>query len=268
MSQLGYIVWSGASALDGAPVMLVMTGIGRASRNTKTGAVVQTWILRSDVDPVAAVRLGRDESVCGDCALRGRVAWSAFGATGRVGRTCYVNVGRAPAGVFRAAKRGVYARVSPSVAALALRGRVLRIGSYGDPAAVPAAVWETLARAATRHVGYTHQWRTAPALRALAMASVDSESEAMAARALGWRTFRVRAVRADGATEPLQAGPGRAVSEVPCPASDEAGKRTTCERCSLCAGASVRARNVAIIDHSASARGRRRLTVLQEVSHG
>ena len=41
--------------------------------------------------------------------------------------------------------------------------------------------------------------------------------------------------------------------EISCPASDEAGKRTTCERCGLCAGASRAAKDITIIAHGTGA---------------
>jgi hypothetical protein len=39
--------------------------------------------------------------------------------------------------------------------------------------------------------------------------------------------------------------------EVLCPASEEAGRKTTCENCKLCSGTSKKAKNVAIYAHSA-----------------
>jgi hypothetical protein len=72
------------------------------------------------------------------------------------------------------------------------------------------------------------------------MASVDSEAEATEARGNGWRTFRVRA-----ASAPLMTG-----AEIACPASDEAGKKTTCADCKACGGMSAKARvSIAIIAH-------------------
>lgn len=58
------------------------------------------------------------------------------------------------------------------------------------------------------------------------MASVDSEREQREASALGWRTFRVRQSASDAIMG----------TEIVCPASDEAGKHTTCLKCGLCNG--------------------------------
>lgn len=61
------ILWEGKSPFDGAPIVLIATGYARPSKNTKTGALLQTWILRQDVAPHDAVASGADASVCGDC---------------------------------------------------------------------------------------------------------------------------------------------------------------------------------------------------------
>ena len=67
------------------------------------------------------------------------------------------------------------------------------------------------------------------------MASVDTFEDAMEAWAKGWRTFRMGFDKQD--------------NEVPCPASEEGGRKTTCEKCALCAGASKIAKSVIIQPH-------------------
>jgi hypothetical protein len=47
----GFIFYRGPSMLDGSPIIAVATGTARGSRNGKTGAEVQTWILRDDMSP-------------------------------------------------------------------------------------------------------------------------------------------------------------------------------------------------------------------------
>ena len=63
-----YILYEGASLLDGKPIVVI--GIPKSS-NSKTGGMFQTIIMRSDIDPITASRLGEDFSVCGDCVHRG-----------------------------------------------------------------------------------------------------------------------------------------------------------------------------------------------------
>lgn len=60
----GFVAYRGPSRLDGAPIVLIVT---LASLNTKTGAMAQAWVLRSDISPQEAIGDGRDRSVCGDC---------------------------------------------------------------------------------------------------------------------------------------------------------------------------------------------------------
>ena len=64
------VAWRGPSAIDGTPVMLVLTGLRRPSTNSKTGPMVQSWILREDMHPLEAVKTGADSSICGSCPLR------------------------------------------------------------------------------------------------------------------------------------------------------------------------------------------------------
>ena len=67
------ILWAGRSAIDGSPIALVATGLGRSSRNEKTGGIVQTWIIRTDMSPTDAVATGADAAICGDCPHRGQI---------------------------------------------------------------------------------------------------------------------------------------------------------------------------------------------------
>ena len=133
-----------------------------------------------------------------------------------------------------------------------IAGRVIRLGSYGDPAAVPAWIWRALVRKAKGWTGYTHQWKIRPAMHDLCMASVDNAEEYAEAKNAGWRTFRVR-------TADEQLGD----REIACPASDEAGNKTTCEKCRLCAGTSKPAKDIAIIVHGTKAK---RFIALRKVS--
>lgn len=223
------ILWKGRSQLTGTPITLTVTGLDGSSDNPKTGPMAQTWILAGGVNPMAAVANGRDTAICGNCPLRG----------GPNGRQCYVQVKNAPRAVFKKNRRLRGQIVPASQVVPALRGRSLRMGSYGDPCAVPLRVWQKFLAAARTWTGYTHQWRTAaPSWRRYVMASVDSRAERDQAWSLGWRTFRVLEH-----SDTVDAG------EVLCPASKEAGQRTTCDRCGLCSGTSNPCKSVAIYKH-------------------
>ncbi len=228
----GFILYEGPSALDGAPIVVIATGIKAKSRNAKTGDLIQTWILRSDIAPVEALATGDDASVCGQCPHRPAL-----------GGVCYVTVWQAPRSVFDAYKRGIYPRLSLADAAQAVAGRTVRLGAYGDPAAAPVAIWEAFVSQASAWTGYTHQWRSAPdAFKRLTMASADSVSEGFQARAAGWRTFRIR-----DASEPVAPK-----LEFICPASEEAGKKTDCASCRACMGTDSKAKaSPVIIVHGA-----------------
>lgn len=222
----GAIIYEGPSIIDKAPIVVIATGLNASSRNKKTGGVVQIWILRADCEPHIAAKDGRDISICGLCMHR-------TDTDGR--RTCYVVVHQAPLAVYRAYARGLYSYISPEVVG---KDRVIRVGAYGDPAAVPAYIWASLLKFAQGWTGYTHQRnyptpevrKNAKKLRQWCMASADSVKDAEDAQANGWRTFRILPV-SDTAALP---------SERVCPASAEAGKLTTCEACQACSGASGR----------------------------
>lgn len=242
------------STIDGAPLVIIIRGAVAARRelrgggnrgaNAKTGAMVQSYILRRDIAPGEAARSGQDESVCGDCPHR-----PALVAGGNGEARCYVNLAHGPRVCFEAYKRGAYRRVTDlrQVAAYCA-GLPLRIGSYGDPGAVFPAFWLAAASLASSRTGYTHRWRdTGRELQGLAMASVDSVAERDEALAAGWATFRVATTIEDAAA--------RTRGEARCPASAEAGKRVTCSTCPLkCDGATG---GRVILDHAAGGIGRK-----------
>ena len=205
----GFILYNGPSELDGKPIIVIAT---TSSKNSKTGGIVQTWIMRADIEPHKALQTGDDASVCGDCPHRPLN-----------GGACYVTVFQAPLSVYRAYHRGIY----PQAEAGQFAGQIVRIGSYGDPAAVPLQVWDDYTQGTTGRTGYTHQWRDTDAsgLGMYAMASCDTADERIIAKSQGWRTFRVRLD-----TDAVMDG------EVVCPASEEGGHKVTCSQCKACDG--------------------------------
>lgn len=236
MSELGVIFYRGPSLLNGEPIIGVLTGLEGGSHNSKTGSMAQSWLIRPDMPPMEAVRLNVDDAICGSCALRGH--------DGR-DRKCYVVPWLAPTNVYRMFIKGGYPECSWQELQALVEGRSLRLCSYGDPGAIAIEVWRMLLATAASWTAYTHCWRTCdPRLKAIAMASVDTEAEFWAAKEAGWRTFRVR--EEQDALIPSGFGPSL---EFVCPASDEGQHRTTCDRCGLCRGLASPARSVAIYPH-------------------
>lgn len=223
----GVILYEGPSKLDGQPIVVIATGIRNKSKNAKTGDMIQTWILRSDMHPQEALVTGQDAAICGSCIHRGD-------GTGK-GRSCYVLM-FAPGSIWKAYEKGVYPKASAFEAAALFAGRMVRLGAYGDPAAAPYAMWKVALTNAKGWTGYTHQWRNEAVMgrhdwAALIMASADSVADMEAAHAKGFRTFRVT-------SEALANLKGEAV----CPASEEKGKTTDCATCKACMGTSSKAK--------------------------
>jgi hypothetical protein len=221
----GAIVYEGPSRIDGSPIVVIVTGLSRKSANAKTDAMFQTWILRSDVAPLDALRTGSDKSICGGCIHRPK----SYDGKSYSRRSCYVNVAQGPTSVYRAYKRGSYPRVSITDLGALVAGKLVRFGSYGDPAAVPTVYWQVMKAAALAVTGYTHQWRSARLRDTLSVCqlSADTPEDVASAESLGVGSFRVK--RASDPTLP---------GEIVCPASAEAGHVASCATCRMCDGAS------------------------------
>lgn len=199
------------------------------SANTKTGNMIQTWILVKAENPVSAIKSGNDKDICFNCPLKGEKGKE---------RGCYVNLGQAPLAVWKAYTNGKYSLLTDYSV---FSGRMVRFGAYGDPSAVPVKIWRQIAKHADGWTGYTHQWRkvTSRALSAFVMASVENENDARLAQSKGWRTFRVRS--ADTET---------AKGEVECVSE----KGIECADCGLCCGNSINAKSVSIPAHGTGAK--------------
>ena len=113
--------------------------------------------------------------------------------------------------------------------------RMVRVGTYGDPSAVPEFIWKQLLSEASGYTAYTHQSGWNPNI---AMQSVDNYEQAAIHWDKGQRTFRViqSLTELDKQKETL------------CPASKEAGRRVQCAACKLCKG-STKAKSIAIVEH-------------------
>ena len=234
---IGFVVYEGPSMLDGSPIVVVVNRVFEASENAKTGDLVQTFIIRSDVSPMDALRSGQDIAVCGTCEHRPSLVKAGNGKS-----PCYVNVGQSVTSVYGAYTRGSYMRATPEQVSELLGGKTLRLGTYGDPAAAPVAIWHALAKGAAKRVGYSHQWASigfdVESWSTLVMASADTPEQRITAKSMGMRTFRV--------AQDNLLSPG----EISCPASAEAGRKVTCVDCKLCGGTSIRAKDIVIQDHA------------------
>ena len=232
------IIYQGPSLIDGSPIVAITVS---QSGNTKTGNMVQTYIIRADINPLEASKTGADYAICGACPHRG-ITNTDPKRKQAASRSCYVNLGQGPLIVWKAFVRGVYkpATGHSSIAAIG-RGRMVRLGTYGDPAAVPSYIWESLISEAEGHTAYTHQSGVASAQARpnYMMISADNKDQAVLAWSEGKRTFRV-------VNSVYDIVPGK---EIICPASKESGFKTTCQSCGLCGGASVKAKSIAIVDH-------------------
>jgi len=223
-----FIFYKGPSILDGRPILAIAT---LNSNNRKTGNIVQTWILRADISPIEASKSGGDVSVCGNCPLRQGV-----------GGACYVNLGQAPTAIYKASEKGRYPTLVAEEASNALKGRIVRLGSYGDPAAIPAGVWENLLSKARASLGYTHQLKHKnfdPKILNWCMISTETAKQTEAIHAQGYKTFRVITEKAQLLN-----------NEIVCPSE----KGITCVECKRCNGAAHEGKSIAIQVHGSRTR--------------
>lgn len=228
------IIYRGASQIDGLPIVAIAT---YSDRNTKTGKVLQTYIIRSDLSPLDASKSGQDFSICGDCKFRGE-ANSDPDRKQAKNRKCYVNLGQGPTIVYKSFIRGVYPTANDHASRVELgENRVVRLGTYGDPAAVPSYVWDQLLSECESHLAYSHQSGFRPDIT---MQSADTLAQAQAHWAKRARTFRVIDSLADIDK----------ANEILCPASKEAGRRVQCVKCQLCSGLTSKSKkSIAIVEH-------------------
>ena len=239
MARKTIILYQGASLINGQPIVALAQS---DSTNSKTGNMIQTFILDASVDPLEASRTGRDSSICGSCPHRGTPNNNDKGQA--TNRTCYVTLAHAPLGKYKAYKKGVYGTTTSTLKDIESFGSLqgVRLGTYGDPCAVPNDIWKALTSKALYSTAYTHA-AINPMPESI-MTSTDNLKQSVDAWSRDERTFRV-------ISHVDQLYKRR---EILCPASEEMGKRATCASCKLCGGSKVNAKSIAIVAHGTSKR--------------
>ena len=234
MKQLNKaILYEGPSLIDGQPIVAIAT---YSDKNTKTGLMVQTYILCQNIDPRDANKTGQDFSICGNCPLKGIPTMDPKRKLAEK-RKCYVRIDQGSLIVWKAYQKGSYPKTN-DISELG-RGRMVRLGTYGDPAAVPSYVWHQLLEEAIGHTASSHQNDIIPIDKKIFMGSADSLEHAKKFWNDNIRTFRV-----------IQNLDEIQENEILCPASKEAGRKSTCAKCKLCSGTSSNSKkSIAIVQH-------------------
>lgn len=216
-------IWEGPSLFDGTPIKVVMSCYTQDSTNKKTGPMIQLAILPSERIPYDVFK-AKGKAVCGSCKYNGS--------------GCYVRWSNQK-GIWKASQKR---KMSLELASWVCSGMRVRVGSVGDPAAVPTYVWRALLERVDGHTGYTHSWRSCdPSLRRLFMASCDNKTEMEEARKRGWNVFLV----VDPARDEI---PQTLLNPlyIQCPAD---GITKSCFSCMACHGKpSKRARGYVIVE--------------------
>lgn len=223
------VIYKGISLLDNeTPIMVVMNGYNKDSQNTKTGPLVQIYILPIDILPKDAYFEG-SPSVCGDCKYNGN-------------NGCYVNWANIRP-IWNSARS--QNPVSREITKEITRGLRIRVGAAGDPAAVPSSFWEDILSTCDTFTGYTHQWHNPEfaSLSRLFVASTDSNEETKQANEKGFSCFEVFD------NEPPSD------KSILCLATDETktkdGLPFSCSTCMLCNGKG-KGKNIHVQLHGAS----------------
>lgn len=265
------LIWQGASVLTGEDISLFCTPPATRKANQKTGAMVQTYVVPTRILEVARkafdagatlneaakaacrslIHGGFDRISCLDCPHRSKAAGGAG--------TCYTHGTTIWNGLRGVLKTWLQFRSKINPAEFVLQATekfTLRMGTYGEPVHVPIRIWDTLLQGANGHTGYTHQWKrlqgqhgygtSTPALswwKNHVNASCDTFADLRFAQQMGWKGFLIT-------PEVLEKGKAREAGVVLCPASNEGGKRVTCQTCLLCQGAGRPSKSVYIPAHA------------------
>ena len=108
-------IYNGPSLGDGVHIIVLLSGLATPSINTKTGDMIQTYILLEDMAPDVAAITGEDVSICGACNFR-PVAAKLAKSIGENWIECYVDKIRGPAGAWKSWDAGRVENVTPGEA--------------------------------------------------------------------------------------------------------------------------------------------------------
>lgn len=154
------------------------------SDNSKTGNMIQVWIMSRLVHPVESRRSGHDATLqCQGCPFASN-------------QGCYVSP-LALMAIWRAYKANSYSYLQFGSADwdAFFQGASVRLGAYGNPSMLPLAMLQSITDLASMHTGYMHDWHLMPIDLARSygrflMASTEPSNSAYAQN-LGLRTFTV-----------------------------------------------------------------------------
>lgn len=252
------VVWRGVSMIDGkTPIMAVLTfksdneKLTAGGNATATAAqviaqaqqprIAQLWIFVEGQHPLDSIKSGQDAAICGNCPHR--YSYDTNGQPLAGSRTCYVSTHGGMPSVWRGAYQKPVTAISDPILRAVLSVCFLRIGAYGDPAALPYELVNELAAIAgqklpalrSKSVGYSHAWRTCDQrFRSLLMASCDTQEDVRSAVALGWRPFFAPL---DGANVAAKSTKIADASLTLClSANEREGATVACWQCGLCDG--------------------------------
>lgn len=191
---------------------LVFTCVTKTSENDKTGNMIQSYLI--DKERINEKRVYGTH--CEKCNIVDK---------------CYVQHDKVS--VRGALKKLIgnqntsyhFVTLDQALTYLQISNKKLRMGSYGDPSALPLSDLEKIKKAVKgRMTSYTHFWREIPTqYRRYCMASVETPSDRLLAESLGYRCYVV--TKDDEEVD---------TSLVICPNYTH---NVTCDDCMLCDGA-------------------------------
>lgn len=253
-----FIFYDGPSMLNPSEQVMGIVQLV-ASQASKTEGMLQSWVFPSAIKTAVdaweyrkkqpspckiMLDKGMDRACCHNCDLRGKIS----GGSGE----CYCHGQVLMFGanmMLKAMSRNGWPTISMELLEAELmtarmRGDLMRNTAYGEPMCLPDQY--LLPLVTMPGTGYTHAWDEIPMERAwiyqrYMMASVRPEKEA-AATEMGWRCFVMQ--------EPDQYSINKE-TQAPCPASAEAGRKSSCGSCKACSGKQgSHWKNMVIINHS------------------